>query len=103
MVHNKFLPSLNFYEAGDEEVTEMDVYYDGSKGRSRAPPLWQEAEEGTLTLPHKDYDSLEKTMGTRFGLQEGEEVVVAWHAVESRAGNSRRGRNGSSGWRCVAA
>ena len=81
LVHNDFLPSLYFHETGDEEVWEMDEGYDGEKWRSRAPALWQGAEEGTLTLPHVDYwfEKKDKTMGTRIGVREGEEVIIAWH------------------------
>ena len=66
LVHNDFIPSLHFHEVGDKEVTEIDKDYDGTKWRSRAPPLWQEAEEGTLTLPHVDY-WFDKKDRTRWG------------------------------------
>ena len=66
---------------------EMDGGYDGSTWRSRAPPLWQESEEGTVTLPHIDYHKdkfgRDTSMGTQFGLSKGEEVVVAWHAADA--------------------
>ena len=86
LVHNDFLPDLYSYEAKDEEVTRTDEGYDGMKWRDRAPPLWQQSEEETVTLPHIDYHQhmgrKDKTRGTRFGLREGEEVVVAWDAAD---------------------
>ena len=86
LVHNDFLPCLYSYDAGDEQVTAMDGSYDGEKWRSRAPPLYQGSDEGTVTLSHVDYykDKFgrDRTMGTLFGLREGEEVVVAWHAAD---------------------
>ena len=72
----------------------MDGGYDGSTWRSRAPPLWQESEEGTVTLPHIDYHKdkfgRDTSMGTQFGLSKGEEVVVAWHAAD-RDGEFEKG------------
>ena len=86
LVHNDFLPNLYFYEAEDEEVTRTDEGYDGGKWRNRAPPKWQQSEGGTVTLPHIDYHDYmgkkDNTMGTRLGLWEGEEVVVAWEAAD---------------------
>lgn len=70
LVHNDFLPSLQFNVAEDGAVTDVDKEYDGEKWRSLAPPLWQEAEEGAMNPPHIDYDRQGGTMTTRIGLRE---------------------------------